>query len=135
MAAIKRFEEIKAWQLARELTRRVYMASKGDGFARDFGLRDQITRASCSVMHNIAEGFDAETNVDFVRFLGYAKRSCTEVQSQLYVARDQEYIDEMTFNELYRMAGEARAAVRGFMDYLRNNSRPAASTHNSQLTT
>lgn len=86
MAAIERFEDIQAWRIARELTVRVYEASREGAFARDFGLRDQITRAAASIMHNIAEGFDAESNNDFLRFLGYAKRSCTEVQSQLYVA-------------------------------------------------
>lgn len=124
MAKIKRFEEIKAWQVARALTRQVYAVTKTNPFARDFALRDQITRASGSIMHNIAEGFDAETNVEFVRFLGYAKRSCTEVQSQLYVAIDQDYIDQDAFQRMYDMAGEARAAIRGFMEYLRNNERP-----------
>jgi four helix bundle protein len=123
MATIERFEDIKAWQRARQLTREVYAATKHGAFIRDYGLRDQITRAAGSIMHNIAEGFDAETNGDFIRFLGYAKRSCTEVQSQLYVARDQDYIDAQTFHRLYTLAGEARAAVRGFMTYLRNSHR------------
>jgi len=69
---IKRFEEIKAWPIARRLTKGIYAATKKSEFRRDLGLRDQITRASGSVMHNIAEGFDSETNADFVRFLGYA---------------------------------------------------------------
>ena len=67
-----------------------------------------------------AEGFDCETNPDFIRFLGYAKRSCSEVQSQLYVALDQAYIDAQKFDELYNMAGEARATIQGFIKYLRN---------------
>ncbi|MFA4945042.1 MAG: four helix bundle protein [Lentisphaeria bacterium] len=123
MATIERFEDIKAWQMARELTREVYEATKGTAFARDYGLRDQITRAAGSTMHNIAEGFDSETNADFIRFLGYAKRSCTEVQSELYVALDQKYIEDATFKRLYTLAGETRAAVRGFMTYLRNSNR------------
>jgi len=123
MARIERFEDIKAWQLARELTRDVYEATQGTAFARDYGLRDQITRASGSIMHNIAEGFDSETNGDFIRFLGYAKRSCTEVQSELYVALDQKYIDEQSFERFYALAGDTRAAVRGFMNYLRDRSR------------
>ncbi len=123
MATIERFEKIKAWQMARELTRDVYEVTKGTAFARDYGLRDQITRASGSIMHNIAEGFDSETNADFIRFLGYAKRSCTEVQSELYVALDQKYVDNVTFERLYTLAGETRAAVRGFMTYLRTSDR------------
>ncbi|MFP4029813.1 MAG: four helix bundle protein [Candidatus Brocadiia bacterium] len=123
MASIERFEDIKAWQRARKLTREIYAATKVKDFARDYGLRDQITRASGSIMHNIAEGFDAESNGDFIRFLGYAKRSCTEVQSQLYVAADQDYIDNETFSRLYTLADETRATIRGFLTYLRNNPR------------
>ena len=70
-------------------------------------------------MHNIAEGFDAETNAEFIRFLRYAKRSCTEVQSELYVALDEEYISPNEFKEVYEQAGRTRAAVRGFINYLK----------------
>ncbi|RZB36987.1 MAG: hypothetical protein SRB2_01491 [Desulfobacteraceae bacterium Eth-SRB2] len=89
---IVRFEDIEAWQLARELTRKVYRLTKKPGFAKDYGLKKQIQDAAGSSMHNIAEGFDSETNAEFIRFLRYAKRSCTEVQSELYVALDEEYI-------------------------------------------
>ena len=81
----RRFEDIEAWQLARELTLKVYNLTKKGKFARDFGLKGQIQDAAGSSMHNIAEGFDSETNPEFVRFLRYAKWSCTEVQSELYV--------------------------------------------------
>jgi len=89
---IERFEDIEGWQLARELTRKVYRLTKKPGFARDYGLKRQIQNASGSSMHNIAKGFDSETNAEFIRFLRYAKRSCTEVQSELYVALDEKYI-------------------------------------------
>jgi len=69
-------------------------------------------------MHNIAEGFDSETNPEFVRFLRYAKRSCTEVQSELYVALDQQYITDAEFQDVYAHAGRTRAAIRGFIKYL-----------------
>jgi four helix bundle protein len=87
---IKRFEDIEAWQLARQLTCKAYDLTKKTKFARDFGLKGQIQDAAGSSMHNIAEGFDSETNPEFVRFLRYAKRSCTEVQSALYMALDQQ---------------------------------------------
>ncbi len=80
---IERFEDIEAWQLGRQLTRLVYQATRQEGFTRDFGLKDQIQRASGSVMHNIAEGFDGGSNAEFIKFLRYSQRSCTEVQSQL----------------------------------------------------
>lgn len=98
---IKRFDEdIEAWQLARQLTCKVYSLTKKTKFARDFGLRGQIQDAAGSSMHNIAEDFDSETNPEFVRFLRYAKRSCTEVQSELYMALDQHYITNDEFQDV-----------------------------------
>lgn len=115
---IDRFEDIEAWQLARELTRKVYRLTKKPEFAKDFGLRKQIQDAAGSSMHNIAEGFDSETNPEFIRFLRYSKRSCTEVQSELYIALDENYISSDEFKETYELAGRTRAAVRGFINYL-----------------
>ena len=117
---IERFEDIEAWKLARELTREVYRLTAKPRFAADFGLKRQIQEAAGSAMHNIAEGFDSESNVEFVRFLRYAKRSCTEVQSQLYVALDEGYIAEGEFAATYEQARRTRAAVRGFINYLRS---------------
>ncbi len=116
---IKRFEDIEAWQLARELSRMVYGLTKKAKFARDFGLKGQIQNAAGSSMHNIAEGFDSETNLEFVRFLRYAKRSCTEVQSELYMALDQQYITKTEFKNVYDHTGRTRAAIRGFINYLK----------------
>jgi four helix bundle protein len=115
---IERFEDIEAWQLARELARKVYELTKKPLFARDFGLKGQIQDAAGSSMHNIAEGFDSETNPEFIRFLRYAKRSCTEVQSELYVALDQQYITNAEFQDVYDHAGRTRATTRGFIKYL-----------------
>jgi len=115
---IERFEDIEAWQLARELNRKVYRLTEKPEFARDYGLKGQIQDAAGSTMHNIAEGFDSETNYEFIRFLRYAKRSCSEVQSELYVALDQKYITNSEFQEVYDHAGRTRAAIRGFINYL-----------------
>jgi four helix bundle protein len=115
---IERFEDIEAWQLARELTYKVYGQTKKAEFARDFGLKRQIQDAAGSSMHNIAEGFDSETNPEFVRFFRYAKRSCTEVQSELYIALDQKYITKPEFQDVYDHAGRTRSAIRGFIKYL-----------------
>jgi len=116
---IEHFEDIEAWQLARELTRIVYRLTKTPEFAKDFGLKRQIQEAAGSSMHNIAEGFDAETNAEFIRFLRYAKRSCSEVQSELYVALDEEYITTVEFQDAYEQARRTRAAIRGFTNYLK----------------
>lgn len=115
---IERFENIEAWQLARELSVKIYGLTKKIEFARDYGLKGQIQDAAGSAMHNKAEGFDAESNPAFVRFLRYAKRSCTEVQSQLFIALDQWYISEGEFKEVVDHGGRTRAAIRGFIKYL-----------------
>jgi len=115
---IERFEDIEAWQLARELARKVYGLTKKTKFARDYGLKGQIQDAAGSSMHNIAEGFDSETNPEFIRFLRYAKRSCTEVQSELYMALDLQYITDAEFEDVYDHAGRTRATIRGFISYL-----------------
>lgn len=116
---IERFEDIEAWQLARELTRTVYQLTKLSRFTHDYGLKRQIQEAAGSAMHNIAEGFDSETNAEFIRFLRYAKRSCTEVQSELYVALDEAYISMSEFQDAYEQARRTRAAIRGFINYLK----------------
>ena len=120
---IERFEDIEAWQLARELSRRIYRASLAGSFAKDSGLRDQINRASGSVMDNIAEGFDGGSNAEFARFLGYAQRSCTEVQSQLYRALDRNHIDQPQFDELFEATGRVRSKIGAFIKYLKRNPR------------
>jgi len=112
-------KDIEAWQLARELTQQVYRLTKKPGFTKDYGLKRQTQDAAGSSMHNIAEGFDSETNAEFIRFLRYAKRSCTEVQSELYVALDEVYISPNEFKDVYEKARQTRAAIRGFINYLK----------------
>ncbi len=118
---IVRFEDIEAWKLARELCRGVYRASRTGEWRHDIELRGQTRAAAGSVMHNIAEGFDAETHGEFIRFLRYAKRSCSEVQSELYLALDQKYVVEAEFLALFHQADRARAAIRGFIRYLQRD--------------
>lgn len=104
MSGFRRFEEIEAWQLGRELTRKVYEATRAGAFARDFGLRDQIQRAAVSITSNIAEGFERRSPAEFARFLLIARGSAGEVRSQLYAALDLDYIDRDTFDDLYRLS-------------------------------
>jgi four helix bundle protein len=118
MGVIKRFEDIDAWKKARELNRTVYRITRADAFARDFALRDQIRRASISVMSNIAEGFERDGNAEFRQFLYIAKGSAGEVRSQLYAALDAEYIDEPTFDRLTALALDASRLIAGFIHYL-----------------
>jgi four helix bundle protein len=81
MALVKRFEDLRAWQVARRLVKEIYAVTRREAFAHDYGLRDQIQRAAVSAMCNIAEGFENGTNGDFSRFLTYARASAAEVQS------------------------------------------------------
>jgi four helix bundle protein len=122
MAAIKRFEDIKAWQEARALTRMVYSVSTQGAFAKDCRLRGQIQGSAISVMSNIAEGFDTRTDAEFISFLGYARRSATELQSQLYIARDQSYISQEEFDTLYAQATKTKGLIGGFIRYLNGRS-------------
>jgi four helix bundle protein len=118
MATITRFEDIRSWQSARLLTRLIYELSRRGEFARDFSFRDQMRRAAVSVMSNIAEGFESRTQSQFIEYLGRAKASSGEVQSQAYIALDVEYIDEAQFEELYTLARETSRQISGFMAYL-----------------
>ena len=115
---VERFEDLIAWQRARALTRAVYTATGQPAFARDYGLRDQIQRASVSIMANIAEGFERGSRSEFHRYLSIAKASCAEVRSLLYVALDCGYLSQAEFDQLMadglevaRIVGGLRAAV------------------------
>jgi four helix bundle protein len=101
---IERFEDVEAWKAARDLANAVYAAILGSRIERDFALRDQMQRAAISVMANIAEGFDSRSDPEFIRFLSYAYRSASELQSHFYVARDQNYIDQSAFDPVYAQA-------------------------------
>lgn len=121
MSAFQRFEDIEAWQKARELTKAVYALSNDGQFARDFGLRDQIRRASVSIMSNIAEGFGRGGNKEFIQFLSTAKGSASEVQAQLYVALDAGYINQDQFQKLYSETEATARMIAGLLRYLQNS--------------
>lgn len=123
MATITRFEDIQAWQEARVLSKQIYHLSSAGAFAKDYGLRDQIQRATISIMANIAEGFDCESNIEFGRFLGYARRSAAEVQSLLYTAYDLGYINEVDFRECFDQAVKTKALIGGFIHFLKKSSK------------
>jgi four helix bundle protein len=121
MTTIKNFEELTSWQKARELAGYVYELTRRDKFSRDYGLRDQIQRAASSVMHNIAEGFESGSDPEFVRFLKMARRSAGEVQSQLYLALDVDYITENERQKAHALATEVKKLINGMMAYLRKS--------------
>jgi len=121
MARIERFEDIEAWQMARETTREVYELTSTGKFSHDYVLRDQIRRAVVSISSNIAEGFERDGNKELVNFLSIAKGSCGEVRSQLYLAHDQSYLSDEKFKEMSEKLLRISRAISGFMKYLRQS--------------
>ena len=113
MDTVSRFEDLIAWQKARVLTKDVYDATRSGAFAHDYGLRNQIQRASVSVMSNIAEGFERGRPSEFHQFLSTAKSSCAEVRSELYVALDVGYLVDTHFQHLLDSAEEVGRIIGG----------------------
>jgi four helix bundle protein len=113
MSKIERFEDLIAWQKARILTRDIYQVTQQGKFARDFGLSGQIQRAAVSIMSNIAEGFERSYLGEFYQFLSIDKSSCAELRSQLYIALDIGYIDQIKFNQLLNQAEEVARIIGG----------------------
>ncbi|MDX9867292.1 MAG: four helix bundle protein [Kiritimatiellia bacterium] len=118
---MRKFEEIEAWQLSRELVREIYRVSREGALAKDFGLQDQIRRAAVSIMSNIAEGFERGGNKEFVNFLSIAKGSCGEVRSQLYVAFDQGYVDQAQFASIVHMCVRVSVMLQAFITSVRTS--------------
>jgi len=118
---ITRFEDIDAWQEARKLVKMVYgVINKSSKFRRDFRLVNQVQDAAVSAMSNIAEGFARRSNREFIQFLFISKSSAAEVQSQFYVALDQEYINQDDFGEIYNQAEIVSKMDSGFIKYLQS---------------
>ena len=112
---IERFEDIIAWQKARAMTILIY---KEFADSKDFNFKDQIQRASVSIMNNIAEGFERKTNNEFKHFLFIAKGSCGEVRSMLYLAKELSKISESNFNKYFKLAEEISKILSGFIKTL-----------------
>ena len=121
MAKIESFEDIVSWQKARILNLEIYKITNGVNFTKDFGLKDQIRRASISIMSNIAEGFERNGTKEFIQFLSIAKASCGEVRCQLYIAVDLGYIDKSEFDVLYEQCKNISKLISGFITYLKDS--------------
>lgn len=121
MATFRRFEEIKAWQKARQATVKIYEITNKNPFAKDFGLTNQIRRAAVSVMANIAEGNGRRTNADFASFLVQSHGSAAEVQSHLYVALDLGYLTQQDFQNLYDLLDEISKMTMSLAQHLRSS--------------
>lgn len=126
MTKVRRFEDLICWQKARVLANTVHALTCHAAFSKDFRLCDQILDASGSVMHNIAEGCDSGTDPEFIRFLKMARRSASEVQSELYLSLDRNYITETERRQAYDQADEAKRLINGLIAYLRKSNQNTA---------
>ncbi len=120
---IEKFEDLDCWKKARQLANLVYDLTNQRSFVKDFHLRDQMRDAAGSVMHNIAEGFEAGSDAEFVRFLKISRRSASEVQSQLYLALDRKYITTSQLQTAYSQATEVKRLINGLIAYLRRDKK------------
>ena len=121
MATVKKFEELKCWQMARELAREVYDCTRTGSFAKDYGLKDQMQRAVVSIGSNIAEGFERDSGSELVKFLGYAKGSAGELRSQLYTAFDVGYLTDEMFMALSEKSSYVAALISRFRDSVKRS--------------
>ena len=119
---VNSFEDLQVWKDSRILVKSIYQLTSDGKFSKDFGLREQIQRASVSIMNNIAEGFERNNNKEYIKFLGYSKGSAGEVRSMLYVATDLGYISQDSFNMHYQMAINIITQISNFIKYLRKSS-------------
>ena len=137
MGKLKRFEDMEVWISARGLAKRIHAISQNPQFFRDYGLRDQIRRASVSIVSNIAEGFESQSNPIFCRYLASARGSAAEVRTQLYIALDWGYISRSDCSALISQTESISRQLTGFINYLHNSQRKHESritNHESRIT-
>ncbi len=116
---ISKFEDIDSWKEARFIVNEIYSLRKNKEFKNDYALNDQITRASISIMTNIAEGFDSGSNKSFIRYLNIAYGSASEVQSLLYILADRSHITKTEFNDIYNRIAKIKNLIGAFIKYLK----------------
>jgi four helix bundle protein len=132
VGTVRKFEELKVYQQARELTNHIYAVTRQVAFARDRSLVDQVRRAAVSIVSNIAEGYERGSTQELVQFLYFAKGSCGEVRAQLGIARDQGYLSEA---DCEAMSGQCRLVsgmLYKFIEYLQGSGMPGQKQHTFQ---
>ena len=123
MGKFNSFEEINSWHKARLFNKRIYEITDKEVFKKDYDLSRQIRRASISISSNIAEGFERNTDKEFIYFLYIAKASAGEVRSQLYLALDLNYITKIKFDELFENVSDISKLISGFIKYLNDSQK------------
>ncbi len=118
---VESFEDLNVYKHTRDLTNKIYEITRQGSFSKDYGLVDQIRRASVSIMSNIAEGFERGTNTEFIQFLYVAKGSCGEVRAQLSIAFDQKYLDEIVYKNLTEQCRRIGGMLGNLIGYLKGS--------------
>ena len=120
--AAESFEELHIYQQGRKLVNTVYKITRNAGFKSDFGLVDQVRRASVSILSNIAEGFERGSKTEFIQFLYIAKGSCGEVRAQLQIAQDQQYITSSDYQRFYELCRQISGMISNFIAHLQTSN-------------
>jgi len=118
MSKVERFEDLQVWQMAHDLSVTIYSLTRDGAFPKDWGLRDQIQRASVSVMSNIAEGFERYSRQEFKQFLSIARGSCAEVRSQIQLAKSLGYAADADCSKMYEKCISLSRAIGGLRSSL-----------------
>lgn len=121
MSLVKRFEDLDVWVAAKDASVMIYKITENESLRKDFGLKDQIRRASISIISNIAEGFERNGNKEFIQFLSIAKGSAGEVRAQLYIIKELEFINEEEFTLLNEKVTQVSKMLSGFINYLKQS--------------
>jgi four helix bundle protein len=119
MSKIEKFEDLEIWKIAISIAVEVYLLCDKEPLKSDWGMKDQIRRAACSMSDNIAEGFEYNNNPDFIRFLNYAKGSSGEFRNKLTILNQAGKIEDMVFDDLYSKSIEFSSKTKKFIDYLK----------------
>lgn len=122
MATINRFEDLEVWQVSMNLVSTIYTITNQSEFAKDFGLRDQIRRSAISIPSNISEGFERDSQRQFVYFLLIAKGSCGELRTQLTIAKNLQYLNEKEYKKINEECFSVSKQLAGFIKYLRTKT-------------
>ena len=118
---VTRFEDLIAWQRSRELFKLTQKVTSRTPLCNNYALKDQMTRASLSVMSNIAEGFDRGGDKEFVQYLYISKASCSELRSQFYAAKDTGYLNQADFESGYALAEETSKILQGLIGSIKTS--------------
>jgi len=121
MSTFKKFEDMEVWKKSMHLTRLIYQNTNQPGFMKDYSLVNQIRRSAISIASNIAEGVERDGNKELINFLYIAKGSCGELRCQLYIAKDQNYLQADSFEVMYNLSTEISFSLNKLIKYLKDS--------------